>query len=152
MFDAASASAQPSRCVPPHLPAPPKGHTIVVGAGKASAAMAKALDENWRGDVDDLVVTRYGYSAPCCRIEIIEAAHPVPDAARVTAAQRILECVRGITPDDLVVCLTSGGGSALLTRDSPNTRCAAHRHRAALEGRPSVRRANSVRLGVKRWD
>jgi glycerate 2-kinase len=89
MFDAASASAQPSRCVPPHLPAPPKGHTIVVGAGKASAAMAKALDENWRGDVDDLVVTRYGYSAPCCRIEIIEAAHPVPDAARVTAAQRI---------------------------------------------------------------
>jgi len=115
MFDAAIESAQPARCVPPHLPSAPKGRTIVVGAGKASAAMAKAFEDHWRGDVSGLVVTRYGYAVRCERIEIVEAAHPVPDAAGLKAAKRILSLVRGLTVNDLVVCLISGGGSALLT-------------------------------------
>jgi glycerate 2-kinase len=74
MFDAAIAAAQPARCLPPHLPEPPKGRTIVVGAGKASAAMAKAFDDAWMSPVSGIVVTRYGYAVPCRRIEIVEAA------------------------------------------------------------------------------
>jgi len=114
MFDAAIAAAQPSRCVPPHLPPPPKGRTLVVGAGKASAAMARAFETHWAAPVDGLVVTRYGYAVPCERIEIVEAAHPVPDAAGEAAAKRVLAMVAGLTHDDLVVALISGGGSALL--------------------------------------
>ena len=114
LFDAAIESAQPARCVPPHLPPRPKGRTIVVGAGKASAAMARAFEDHWEGDVRGLVVTRYGYGVPCQRIEIVEAAHPVPDAAGLAAARRTLDLVRGLSADDLVVCLISGGGSALL--------------------------------------
>ena len=81
MFDAAVAAAQPALCLPPHLPPPPKGRTIVIGAGKASAAMARALEDHWAGPLEGLVVTRYGYEVPCDRIEIVQAAHPVPDAA-----------------------------------------------------------------------
>ena len=114
MFDAAIAAAQPAHCIPRHLPAAPKGRTLVIGAGKASAAMAKAFEDHWPGDVTGLVVTRYGYEVPCQRIEIIQAAHPVPDAGSLSASRRILEFVRGLTADDLVVCLISGGGSALL--------------------------------------
>jgi glycerate 2-kinase len=114
MFDAAIAAAQPSHCIPPHLPAAPKGRTLVIGAGKASAAMAKAFEDNWRGELIGLVVTRYGYNVPCKRIEIIEAAHPVPDAASITAAKRIGDFVQGLSEDDLVVSLISGGGSSLL--------------------------------------
>jgi hydroxypyruvate reductase len=114
MFDAAINAAQPSHCIPLHLPAPPKGRTLVIGAGKASAAMAKAFEENWRGEVLGLVVTRYGYAVPCRRIEILEAAHPVPDAAGLAAARRIRSLVGELSEDDLVVCLISGGGSALL--------------------------------------
>jgi glycerate 2-kinase len=114
MFDAAIASAQPALCVPPHLPAPPRGRFIVIGAGKASAAMARAVEESWTGPLSGLVVTRYGYAVPCERIDIVEAAHPVPDAAGMHAAQRMLEKVGGLTEDDLVLCLISGGGSALL--------------------------------------
>jgi hydroxypyruvate reductase len=114
MFDAAIASAQPARCLPSHLPSPPKGRTIVIGAGKASAAMAKAFEDHWPARASGLVVTRYGYAVPCRTIEIVEAAHPVPDAAGLAAARRIMELVRGLTPDDLVVALVSGGGSALL--------------------------------------
>jgi hydroxypyruvate reductase len=114
MFDAAVASAQPALCVPPHLPAPPRGRLIVIGAGKASAAMARAVEDNWPGPLSGLVVTRYGYAVPCKRIEIVEAAHPVPDAAGMHAAQRMLERVAGLGEDDLVLCLISGGGSALL--------------------------------------
>jgi hydroxypyruvate reductase len=115
LFDAAVASAQPARVLAGHLPAPPRGRTIVVGAGKASAAMAQALEAHWKGDLEGVVVTRYGYGAPCRRIAIVEAAHPVPDAAGVAAAQRVLAAVAGLTPDDLVVALISGGGSALVT-------------------------------------
>ena len=114
MFDAAIASAQPGLCVPPHLPTPPPGRLIVVGAGKASAAMAREVERHWAGPLSGLVVTRYGYAVPCERIDIMEAAHPVPDAAGMHAAQRMLERVDGLTEDDLVLCLFSGGGSALL--------------------------------------
>jgi len=114
MFAAAIASAQPEICVPPHLPAAPRGKLIVVGAGKASAAMARAVEKHWSGPLSGLVVTRYGYAVPCEHIEILEAAHPIPDAAGLRAAQRMLERARGLSEDDLVLCLISGGGSALL--------------------------------------
>ena len=114
MFDAAVAAAQPAICLPPHLPPTPKGRTIVIGAGKASAEMARALENNWDGPLEGLVVTRYGYAVPCERIEIIEAAHPVPDAASMRAAERILETVSGLTADDMVIALISGGASSLL--------------------------------------
>jgi len=120
MFRAAVDAAAPAHCVPPYLPAPPKGRTIVVGAGKASAAMAKAFEEHWSGGaVGGLVVTRYGHAVPCRQIEIVEAAHPVPDAAGENAARRIFERVGGLTDDDLVVALISGGGSALLALPAP---------------------------------
>ena len=86
MFDAAIAAAQPSHCIPPHLPQPPKGRLIVLGAGKASAAMARAVEDHWPGELSGLVVTRYGYRVPCERIEIVEASHPVPVAAGLAAA------------------------------------------------------------------
>jgi len=114
MFTAAVRAAMPSSCLPPFLPKAPKGRTIVVGAGKASGAMAKAVEENWHGSLEGLVVTRYGHKMPTRRIEVVEAAHPVPDATGREAAGRILQMVQGLTEDDLVLCLISGGGSALL--------------------------------------
>jgi hydroxypyruvate reductase len=114
MFDAAINAAQPEHCVPPHLPATPRGRLLVIGAGKASAAMAKAVEDHWRGELSGLVVTRYGYGVPCRHVEIAEAAHPVPDAAGLAAARRILDMVHGLSADDLVLCLISGGGSSLL--------------------------------------
>ena len=114
MFEAAIESAQPEHCVPPHLPSPGTGRTIVIGAGKASAAMAQALERHWAGPISGLVVTRYGYAVPCRRIEIVEAAHPVPDEAGLRAAGRMMELVGGLTLDDTVICLISGGGSSLL--------------------------------------
>ncbi|MFM8340548.1 MAG: glycerate kinase, partial [Fluviibacter sp.] len=115
MFDAAVASAQPELRVPQFLPTtPPKGRLIVIGAGKASAAMARAVEMHWPGDLSGIVVTRYGYEEPCQRITILSAAHPVPDAAGHEAAQRIVNCVSDLTPDDLVLCLISGGASSLL--------------------------------------
>ncbi len=115
LCDAAIAAAQPSLCLPAHLPAQPKGRTIVVGAGKASAAMASAVEANWQGSLEGLVLTRYGHGCACKYIEIVEAAHPVPDKAGFEAAARIHDMVQGLTSDDLVLCLISGGGSALLT-------------------------------------
>ena len=115
MFDAAVAAALPEHCLPGRLPAPGRGRTIVVGAGKASAAMAAALEQHWRGELTGLVVTRYGHAVPCQRIEIVEAAHPVPDAAGRAAAERMLALVCGLDAEDLVICLLSGGGSALMT-------------------------------------
>ena len=119
MFDAAVAAAQPSLCLPAHLPPRPKGRVVVIGAGKASAAMARAVEDNWAGPLGGLVVTRYGYKVPCSRIEIVEAAHPVPDAAGIEAAQRIRRMVSGLCADDLVLALISGGGSALLAAPGP---------------------------------
>lgn len=115
LFDAAVAAADPARCLPPHLPEPPRGRTIVVGAGKAAAAMARAVEGAWQGDLSGLVATRYGHAVPCDRIEVVEAAHPVPDAAGRAAAGRILDMVGDLGEEDLVLCLVSGGGSALLS-------------------------------------
>lgn len=115
LFDAAVAAAQPSSVLPDHLPHPPEGRTVVIGAGKASAAMAQALERHWSGDLEGLVITRYGHAVPCERVEIVEAGHPVPDAAGEAATRRILGMVDGLCSDDLVICLISGGGSALLS-------------------------------------
>ena len=121
MFDAAVGAAHPSVCLPPYLAkvAPPKGRTVVVGAGKAAAAMAAAVEKHYPAPVEGLVVTRYEHGAPTSRIEVVEASHPVPDAAGEAAALRILERVRGLAADDLVLCLISGGGSALLAAPAP---------------------------------
>ena len=116
LFDAAIAAASPAQCLAPALSKlqPPKGKTVVIGAGKAAAAMAKAVEDNWHHPLSGLVVTRYGHGADCQKIEVIEAAHPVPDAAGREAAGRILQAVQGLSADDLVIALISGGGSALL--------------------------------------
>jgi len=119
MFDAAIKVALPAHTISPYLPPKPKGRTIVVGAGKASAAMAKAVEDLWSGPLEGLAVTRYGHAVPCRRVEIIEAAHPVPDAKGKQAAQRILDLVSGLTKDDVVLALISGGGSALLALPAP---------------------------------
>ena len=115
LFNAAVAAADPALRVPDHLPAPPKGRAIVIGAGKASGAMAKAVEDRWQGPLEGLVITRYDHKLPCSRIEVVEAAHPVPDRAGREAAQRLIEMVSGLTEDDLVLCLISGGGSSLMT-------------------------------------
>ncbi|MCC6535654.1 MAG: glycerate kinase [Burkholderiales bacterium] len=115
MFDAAVGAALPERCLPGKLPAPGSGRTLVVGAGKASAAMAATLERHWQGALSGLVVTRYGHGVACRQIEIVEAAHPVPDEAGRAAAERMLALMRGLNAEDLVICLFSGGGSALLT-------------------------------------
>jgi hydroxypyruvate reductase len=114
MFDAAIGSAQPAVSIAPHLPPPPRGRLVVIGAGKASAAMAQAVERAWAGPLEGVVVTRYGYAVPCDRIEILEAAHPVPDEAGLAASKRLLATVAGLSADDLVLCLISGGGSSLL--------------------------------------
>ncbi len=119
LFKAALAAADPALAVPNNLPPPPSGRTIVVGAGKAAAAMARAVEDNWSGPLTGLVVTRYGHAVECRHIEVVEAAHPVPDLAGRKAAARILETVQGLNADDLVLCLISGGGSALLALPAP---------------------------------
>ena len=147
MFDAAVAAAQPSRCLPPHLPPPPRGRTIVIGAGKASAEMARVLEQHWPAPLSGLVVTRYGYKVPCQRIEIIEAAHPVPDQAGLVAAQRIFNMVQGLTADDLVICLISGGGSSLLVMPGEGLDLADKQdlNRALLNSGASIGEMNCVR-------
>ncbi len=113
-LDAAIFSAQADHCIPAYLPEKTTGRTLVIGAGKASASMAQALEKHWSGELSGLVVTQYGYAVPCEHIEIVEAAHPVPDQSGLDAAQRILELVSDLQPDDQVICLISGGGSSLL--------------------------------------
>ena len=132
LFDAALAAADPAKAVPAYLPAPPKGRTVVIGAGKAAAAMAKAVEDNWDGPLEGLVVTRYGHGADCRRIEVIEAAHPVPDRKGREAAGRILALAEDLGPDDLALCLISGGGSALLSLPAQGI---------ALEEKQAVNRA-----------
>ena len=110
LMDAALKAADPGVQIPLNMPTPPKGKTILIGAGKASANMARAFEQAWKGDLEGLVVTRYGHAVPCEKVEIVEASHPVPDAAGEEAAKRILEIVQSAGPDDLVVCMISGGG------------------------------------------
>jgi glycerate 2-kinase len=119
MFDAAVAAADPLQRVPAYLPARPPGRVVVVGAGKASARMAQAVEQVWDGPLSGLVVTRYGHAVACERVTVVEAAHPVPDAAGERAARQILELVSGLRADDLVLALISGGGSALLALPAP---------------------------------
>src|ERR1700728_4827511 len=147
MFAAAIAAAQPALCVPRHLPHPPRGRLLVIGAGKASAAMARAVEDNWAGELSGLVVTRYGYDVPCRRIEIVEAAHPVPDAAGLAAAGRILSLVQGLGPQDLVLCLISGGASALLVLPLPGLTLDDKQavNRALLKSGATIREINCVR-------
>ena len=116
-FHAAVAAADPLRILPPHLPRPPKGKTLVVGAGKAAGSMALAVEQNWpvQAPLEGLVITRYGHGLLTNRVKVIEAGHPVPDEAGVAAAGEILRAARGLAPDDLLLVLVSGGGSALLS-------------------------------------
>ncbi|MBL0375170.1 glycerate kinase [Rhizobium sp. KVB221] len=114
LFDCAVAAADPERAILPFLPERPRGRTVVIGAGKGSAQLAAALEKHWGDPLEGLVVTRYGYGAKTRHIEVFEAAHPVPDENGLIGARRLFETLRGLTADDLVIALISGGGSALL--------------------------------------
>jgi glycerate 2-kinase len=147
MFDAAVAAAQPEICVKRFLPKPPKGRTVVIGAGKASASMARAFEDAWKHPLEGLVVTRYGYGVECKRIKIVEAAHPVPDAAGLQAAHDILNMVQGLAADDLVVALISGGGSSLLSLPAPGLTAEDKRvvNKALLASGAPIQEMNTVR-------
>ncbi len=115
LYESAVSSVSPAKCLPAFLPKPTSGgRTIVIGAGKGAAAMAKAVEDHWEGPISGLVVTRYGHGADCKQIEVVEAAHPVPDEAGRAAAGRIMNLIQNLNENDLVLCLISGGGSALL--------------------------------------
>jgi len=156
LFNAAIGAVDPLKILAGHLPPPPKGRTIVLGAGKAAAAMAKAVEDHWPQDKVDaltgLVVTRYGHALPCRRIEVVEAAHPVPDAAGQQAAKRILDLAHGstlggLTADDLVLCLVSGGASALLAIPGPGLSLADKQavNKALLKSGANIAEMNCVR-------
>ncbi len=152
MFQAAVNAAAPALCVPPNLPPPPHGRTVVVGAGKAAAAMAQAVEVHWPPDrpLAGLVVTRYGHASPKhrpSRIEVVEASHPVPDQAGQDAARRILRLVEGLGPSDLVLCLISGGGSSLLALPAPGVSLADKQavNRALLRSGAGIHDMNCVR-------
>ncbi|MDA5194103.1 glycerate kinase type-2 family protein [Govanella unica] len=119
LFETAVAAADPLRLLPLHLPPRPTGRVIVIGAGKAAGSMARALEDSWGQDLTGLVVTRYGHGMACAGIAVLEAGHPLPDAAGQDAARRMCDLLRGLTADDTVICLLSGGGSALLTLPPP---------------------------------
>ena len=119
LFDAALVAADPRQAIEQRIPVPVRGRTVLVGAGKASAAMAHAFETAWSGPLEGLVLTRYGHAVPCDQVEIVEASHPVPDVAGERTARRILALARGLGPDDQLVFLASGGGSALLSVPVP---------------------------------
>jgi len=156
LFDAAVAAAMPDRIVPPHLPGPPAGRTVVFGAGKASAAMAATVEAHWptKAPLSGLVVTRYGHAVPCARIEIVEAAHPVPDAAGARAAARMLSLAHDLGPDDLVLALISGGGSALTTLlpEGVAPEDAAALNRALLASGAPIDAMNCIRRHLSRFN
>jgi len=147
LFHRAVEAASPERCVPPNLPPPPRGRTIVIGAGKAAAAMAQAVENHWPGALSGLVITRYGHGVPCRIIEVVEAGHPVPDAAGVAAAKRMLGLVQALTPNDLVLALISGGGSSLFALPAPGIALADKQSvtRALLKSGAPISEINCVR-------
>jgi hydroxypyruvate reductase len=152
LYDAAVAAAQPAVVMGDVLPPPPKkGRTVVIGGGKASGAMVAAFDALWPADapVSGLVLTRYHHTPPgyAGRIELREASHPVPDEAGLRGAQEMLHCVQGLTPDDLVIALVSGGGSALLSLPAPGLTFAEKQgiNRALLESGAAIDEMNCVR-------
>ena len=146
-FVAAIAAVDPQHCLPAFLPAPPSGRTIVIGAGKAAAAMALAVEENWPGPLSGLVVIPPGHGAPTTRIKVVEASHPVPDAAGVAAAKQIIASISNLQPNDLVLCLISGGGSALLALPAPGIRLEDKQTigRALLKSGATIQEFNCVR-------
>ncbi|WP_421399482.1 glycerate kinase type-2 family protein [Agrobacterium fabrum] len=153
IFMAAIASADPAKVLQQHLPSPPKGRCVVVGAGKASAAMAAALEAAWpHVDLSGVVVTRYGHAVPTSRIEIIEASHPVPDDKSAEAAKRILAAIEGLTADDMVIALISGGGSALMVAPAEGMTLADKMavNRALLASGATISEMNAVRKHLSR--
>src|SRR5690348_2828243 len=147
LLDAAIESAQPRHCLPGHLPPLPPGRTFVIGAGKASAAMARALEDHWEGPLSGLVITRYGHGVNCRHIEILEAGHPLPDEAGLRATQRLLHSLKGLTDQDLVLALISGGGSALLVSPLPGLTLSDEQavHQALLHCGAPIAEINCVR-------
>lgn len=152
MFDAAVAAAEPGAAMRAHLPARPKGRVVVVGAGKGAAQMAAAFEALWDGPVSGVVVTRYGFAVPCRQVQVIEAAHPVPDEAGLAASAALFEAVRGLGPDDLVVALISGGGSALLAAPAEGLDLADEvaLNRALLASGAPIGAMNAIRKQVSR--
>ena len=159
LFRVAVQRAQPLHSMAAHLPPPPKGRTVVLGAGKAGGSMAQALEALWPQDapLSGLVVTRYHHVPPrpeglAQRIEVVEAAHPVPDAAGLAAAERILALTQGLTEDDLVLCLISGGGSALLTLPAEGLDLPGKQriNKALLESGAAISEMNCVRKHLSR--
>lgn len=146
LFDAAVAAADPMLVIPPALPPRPIGRLLVIGAGKASARMAEAVEERW-GPCPGLVITRYGHGRPCRGIEIVEAGHPVPDQAGVAATNRMLDMVSGLDESDFVLALISGGGSALLSAPAPGVALAEKQAliRALLQSGAPIGEINAVR-------
>ena len=147
LFDAALTAADPDQALADRIPPPARGRTVVVGAGKAAAAMARAFETRWPGPLEGLVLTRYGHAVSCDRIEILEAAHPVPDAAGELAARRVLALAQGLGPDDQLVFLASGGGSALLALPAPGLTLADKQAvtRALLRSGATITEINTVR-------
>ncbi|MGV1794078.1 glycerate kinase type-2 family protein [Rhizobium sp. A37_96] len=152
LFYAAVAAADPDKALAAHLPEKPKGRTVVVGAGKGAAQMARAFERLWDAPLSGVVVTRYGYAVPCERIEVLEAAHPVPDESGLRASDRLMAAVSGLTEDDLVVALVCGGGSALLPAPAGDLTLADEIavNRALLASGAPISAMNAVRKQVSR--
>jgi glycerate 2-kinase len=150
LFDTAIGAVDPARCVVAHLPPPPTGRTVVIGAGKAAAAMAGAVEDHFAGDISGTVVVPYGHGTPCKKIRVIEAAHPVPDAAAEDAARTLLGAVDQLSEHDLVIALISGGGSALLTLPAPGLPLADKQAvtRALLASGAAIAEINAVRRAL----
>ncbi|WP_084272132.1 MULTISPECIES: glycerate kinase [Thalassospira] len=147
LFRTAVDAADPHLCLQPFIPEPPKGRTVVIGAGKASAKMAQALEQHWQGELSGLVITRYDHAVPTSQIKIVEASHPVPDEVGFNATKRLKACVTGLSKDDLVICLVSGGGSALLVDPVPGLGLAEKQaiNQALLKSGASIDEMNCVR-------
>ena len=151
-FASAVEAARPARCVPAALPQRPAGRTVVIGAGKAAAAMAQVIESHWDGGLEGTVVTAHGHAVPCERIEVLEASHPLPAEAGERASLRLLERVAGLGPGDLVLCLLSGGGSALLPLPADGLALDEKQAitRALLRSGATIREINTVRRHLSR--
>ena len=147
LYQAALAAADPMKVLPAHLPAPPRGRTVVVGVGKAAAAMARAVESHWVGPLSGVVVVPHGASLPLSRIEVVQGSHPVPDQRSVAAATRLMKAVTGLGPDDLVIALVSGGGSALCSMPAPGLSLEEKQAitKALLLGGATITEMNTVR-------